>query len=76
MRALRHRTCRLTGATIRMSSGCIDLGAGVKFGNESKVGFTVEARYIYGLKDLKLNTVSSSDSYKTRSFLILGGIIF
>jgi hypothetical protein len=52
------------------------VGAGVKFGNESKVGFTVEARYIYGLKDLKLNTVSSSDSYKTRSFLILGGIIF
>jgi hypothetical protein len=48
MRALRHRTCRLTGATIRMSSGCIDLGAGVKFGNESKVGFTVEAKYIKG----------------------------
>ena len=52
------------------------IGAGVKFGNEGGVGLTAEARYIYGLKDLKLNTVSSSESYKTRSFLILGGIVF
>jgi hypothetical protein len=52
------------------------VGAGVKFGNEGGVGFTVEARYIYGLKNLKLSTVSSSDSFKTRSFLILGGLIF
>ena len=52
------------------------IGAGVKFGNESGVGFTAEARYIYGLKDLKLGTVTSSESFKTRSFLILGGIVF
>jgi hypothetical protein len=52
------------------------VGAGVKFGNEGGVGFSVEARYIYGLKNLKLSTVSSSDSFKTRSFLILGGLIF
>ena len=52
------------------------VGAGVKFGNEGGVGFTVEARYIYGLKDLKLSTVTTSESFKTRSFLILGGLIF
>lgn len=52
------------------------VGAGVKFGNESGVGFTAEARYIYGLKDLKLSTVTTSESFKTRSFLILGGIVF
>lgn len=52
------------------------IGAGVKFGHESGVGFTAEARYIYGLKDLKLGTVTSSESFKTRSFLILGGIVF
>jgi hypothetical protein len=52
------------------------IGAGVKFGHEGGVGFTAEARYIYGLKDLKLSTVSSSESFKTRSFLILGGVVF
>ncbi|MGH7511338.1 MAG: porin family protein [Gemmatimonadales bacterium] len=51
-------------------------GAGVKFGHEGGAGFTVEARYIYGLKDLKLSTVTTSESFKTRSFLILGGIVF
>jgi outer membrane protein with beta-barrel domain len=52
------------------------IGAGVKFGGGSKVGVTVEARYVYGLKDLKLDTVTSDDSFKTRSFLILGGLVF
>lgn len=51
------------------------IGAGVKFGG-GNVGFTVEARYIYGLKDLKLDTVTSDESFKTRSFLILGGLVF
>jgi hypothetical protein len=50
------------------------VGAGVKFGGE--VGFSVEARYVYGLKDLKFDTVTSDESFKTRSFLLLGGIIF
>jgi hypothetical protein len=52
------------------------VGAGVKFGSGSSVGFTVEARYVYGLKDLKLSTVTDEDSFKTRSFLILGGVTF
>lgn len=52
------------------------IGAGVKFGGSGAVGVTVEARYVYGLKDLKLDTVTSDDSFKTRSFLILGGLVF
>lgn len=50
------------------------LGAGVRLGATS--AFTLEGRYIYGLTDLKLSTVTSSESYQTRSFLILGGISF
>jgi len=50
------------------------IGGGVRFGGLT--GFTVEGRYVYGLTDLKLSTVTSSDSYKTRSFLILVGIAF
>ena len=52
------------------------VGAGVKFGGGEKVGLSAEARYVYGLKDLKFETVTSDESFKTRSFLILGGIIF
>ncbi len=44
-------------------------GAGVRFG-----GLGLEGRYVYGLRDLKLNTVSDPESYKTRSFLILVSI--
>jgi hypothetical protein len=44
-------------------------GAGVRFG-----GLGLEGRYVYGLRDLKLNTVSDPNSYKTRSFLILVSI--
>lgn len=50
------------------------IGAGVRLGQTS--AFSVEGRYIYGLTDLKLSTVTSSDSYKTRSFLILAGFEF
>jgi hypothetical protein len=50
------------------------VGAGVKFGGE--VGFSVEARYVYGLKDLKFATVPSDERFQTRSFRLLGGIIF
>ena len=39
-------------------------------------GLSVEARYIYGLTDLKLSTVSTASSYQTRSFLLLAGINF
>jgi hypothetical protein len=52
------------------------IGAGVKFGSGGKASFTAEARYVYGLKDLKLDTVTSSESFKTRSFLLLAGIVF
>ena len=50
------------------------IGGGVRLGSQS--GFTIEGRYIYGLTDLKLSTVTSSNSYKTRSFLILAGLAF
>lgn len=50
------------------------IGGGVRLGGGSAL--SVEGRYIYGLTDLKLNTVTSSQSYKTRSFLILAGIAF
>lgn len=50
------------------------IGGGVRLGARS--AFTVEGRYVYGLTDLKLSTVTSSDSYKTRSFLILAGWAF
>jgi hypothetical protein len=50
------------------------IGGGVRLGATS--AFTVEGRYIYGLTDLKLSTVTSSESYRTRSFLILGGWAF
>jgi hypothetical protein len=50
------------------------LGAGARLGALS--GVTLEGRYIYGLNDLKLSTVTSSQSYKTRSFLILAGLSF
>lgn len=50
------------------------IGAGIRFGGLT--GFTIEGRYVYGLNDLKLSTVVTSDSYKTRSFLILAGLAF
>ncbi len=48
------------------------IGAGVLLGKR----LSLEGRYIYGLKDLHLATVSSGDSYKSRSFEILAGINF
>jgi hypothetical protein len=48
------------------------IGAGLRVGG----GLEVEGRYIYGLTDLKLSTVTSSASYKTRSFMLLAGISF
>lgn len=65
-------TCPSNGRPKTTYAGVI--GAGVRLGAQS--GFTVEGRYIYGLNDLKLSTVTSSQSYKTRSFLILAGLSF
>ncbi len=50
------------------------IGAGVAFGMLH--GLSIEGRYVYGLTDLKLNTISTTDSYKTRSFLLLVGLGF
>lgn len=49
-------------------------GGGLRFGERS--AFSVEARYMYGLTDLKLNTVTDSDSYKDRVFMLLAGMSF
>lgn len=47
------------------------IGAGLRFGVRA---MSLEARYVYGLSDLELDTVTSSDSYQTRSFLVLLGL--
>ena len=47
-------------------------GAGIRL--NALHGLSIEGRYIYGLTDLQLNTVTTTDSYKTRSFLVLFGI--
>lgn len=50
------------------------IGAGLRFGAEG--GFSVEGRYVYGLRDLNLGTVTDDESYRDRSFEILFGINF
>jgi Outer membrane protein beta-barrel domain len=50
------------------------IGGGARLG--ATRALMVEGRYVYGLTDLKLSTVTSSESYKTRSFLILVGWAF
>lgn len=50
------------------------IGGGVRLGTRSAI--SLEGRYVYGLTDLKLSTLTSSTSYKTRSFLILAGYSF
>ena len=50
------------------------IGGGVTFGSEKRV--SLEGRYIYGLSDLKLGTVTDANSYKTRTFLLLLGVPF
>jgi hypothetical protein len=47
------------------------IGAGVHL-----AGLSFEGRYVYGLSDLKLATVTTSSNYQTRSFLVLAGIGF
>lgn len=62
--------CPNTGRPKTTYAGVI--GAGVRLAG----GLTVEGRYVYGLTDLKLSTVSTSTSYQTRSFMILLGFGF
>ncbi|HVZ78157.1 MAG TPA: porin family protein [Gemmatimonadaceae bacterium] len=65
-------SCPETGRPKTTYAGVI--GAGVRLG--ALGGLSLEGRYVYGLTDLKLSTVNSSSSYKTRSFLLLAGIGF
>lgn len=50
------------------------VGAGVSFGTDAR--FSVEGRYIYGLSDLDLDTLTDDESYEERSFMVLGAITF
>jgi opacity protein-like surface antigen len=50
------------------------IGAGAQLGGRTPI--SIEARYVYGLTDLKLGTVTSSESYKTRTLIILAGYHF
>ena len=50
------------------------IGAGVKF--RCWRGLSVQGRYVYGLTNLNLSTVSNSGNYQPRSFMILAGIGF
>jgi hypothetical protein len=51
------------------------IGAGLRFGGKSGAGgVSLEGRYVYGLRDLDLSTVTSSESYKNRTFMILLGL--
>ena len=49
------------------------VGAGLRFG---RPGISIESRYVYGLSDLHLSTITESESYRTRNFLLLAGFGF
>ncbi len=61
--------CPDTGRPMTSWSGVI--GAGVRF--NPGFALSVEGRYVYGLTDLHLSTVTTSSSYRTRSFMLLAG---
>ncbi len=48
------------------------IGGGVRLGGS--LGLTVEGRYVYGLKDLKLTTLTDDRSFKNRTFMVLLGV--
>jgi hypothetical protein len=50
------------------------VGAGVRIGHET--GLVIEARYIYGLRDLELDNVTDEATYRHRAILFLVGISF
>jgi len=62
--------CPDTGRPSTSWSGIVGAGIRVNPG----VALSFEGRYVYGLTDLNLSTVTSSSSYRTRSFMILAGI--
>jgi hypothetical protein len=48
------------------------IGAGVKFGHI----VSVQGRYVYGLTNLNYGTVSNTNNYQPRSFMLLAGVGF
>jgi hypothetical protein len=48
------------------------IGGGLRF--NPGFALSVEGRYVYGLTDLHLSTVTTTSSYRTRSFMLLAGI--
>jgi hypothetical protein len=50
------------------------VGAGLRLGGATAI--TLEGRYMYGLTDFTWTTISNSESYRTRQFLILAGFGF
>jgi opacity protein-like surface antigen len=50
------------------------IGAGLQF--TALHHMALEARYVYGLSDLKLSTVTTQSNYQTRSFMLLVGFGF
>lgn len=64
-------TCPDTGRPKTSYAGVI--GGGLAMGPRS---ISVEGRYVYGLTDLKLSTITNSQSYRSRSFAILVGVPF
>lgn len=50
------------------------IGAGLRF--PTLAGISLEGRYVYGLSDLEIGTVGDTESYRTRSFMVLLGLGF
>jgi hypothetical protein len=68
-RSVNGQDCPDTGRPDVTYAGVI--GAGLRLGQET--GLSVEGRYVYGLSDLNLSTVTNDESYQNRSFQILVG---
>ena len=64
--------CPDTGRQTTTYAGVI--GGGLRFGMFS--GLSLEARYLYGLTNLRLTTVTTQANYRTRSLLVLAGVSF
>ena len=45
------------------------IGGGVRLGG--RTGLSIEGRYLYGLTDLKLTTITNTNSFRHRTFMIL-----
>lgn len=65
-------SCPDTGRPRTSYAGVI--GGGAALGGPGSV--SIEGRYVYGLTDLKLSTITNAQSYRTRSFAILAEIPF